>query len=162
MHIYKINSTIIPQKERVKFAGTNLGDMLGPVKFQAWQNTWKLSPDAKKELYRENRREVVSIVYRTIGCHCLHFAIAPLSIMLPSHIPEVGGRNPGDDSDEDSCDGLDLDEQQPVFTKPGNQSAVVQPVHWHQFDEDTNLTHMSSTICNLWHADMVSSSEHQR
>ena len=70
MHIYKINSTVIPQKERVKYGGTNLGDMLGPVKLEPWQHTWKLTPEAKNSLYGDNRREATFIVYCTFLFVC--------------------------------------------------------------------------------------------
>ena len=58
IHMYMRNSTVIPFADRTKYSGTNMGDIIGPVKFEPWSTCWKLAPDKKKALYGEHRREV--------------------------------------------------------------------------------------------------------
>ena len=80
---------------------------------------------------------------------------------------EVGGRTHGDaekageESGEDSGADADANEEQPVFVAPGSKNAVVQPAHWHQFEEATYFTCQATCVmCDMSHTYMVNAAEY--
>ena len=117
MHFFANQSTTIPEKGRIYYPGTNLGNVLTNVSFEDWQDAWKLTLDEKKALYGpENRKP-------------------------------VGGRSdgtvPGENEDDESNDELAKVEDAPKFSVPavvgaGRGSGLrpgteVEPVFWFQF-----------------------------
>ena len=58
LHAFMHAETAIPERSRCVYSGSNLGDVMGPVTFEKWEDSWKLTADAKKLLYGENRRAV--------------------------------------------------------------------------------------------------------
>lgn len=58
LHAYMNTDTVVPEKTRAVYGGTNMGDVLGPVGFEKWEQAWKLTPADKLLLYGDNRRAV--------------------------------------------------------------------------------------------------------
>ncbi len=106
LHAFMHAETSIPERSRCVYAGSNLGDVMGPVSFEKWEDSWKLTPDSKKVLYGDNRRA-------------------------------VGGRNPGDDGEEEEDDDEpEVDEQPDDAERPVFQlenKCKVEPVFWWSF-----------------------------
>ena len=134
LHFFHNANTVIPEKKRVHYSGTNLGSVVGPVEYESWGSSWKLSLDTKKLMYAENRKPVGG---RSDGT-------------------EIG------DSEEDD-DHFDDDSDKPKFTTPvvgggrgsGAQRGgqVVEPVFWHQlpshFYKDLFVSYWGKTIIDL-------------
>ncbi len=119
LHIFRNVETTIPTKPHVVYAGTNTGDVIGPVSFTPWADTWKLPLETKINIYGENRRAVGG---------------------------RSDGTAPGDDVEEDDDSVLDDDEEggsetaRPAYSvpivgagrgKPGRDKVAVEPVAWH-------------------------------
>ena len=104
LHCFSNMDTVLATIERKVFTGTNSGDVLGPVSYVPWQDSWKQPCAEKRSLYGDNRRP-------------------------------VGGRAPGDDSDnkeEDEVgddDDAEVDEPEtpPTFGAAGMEE---EPVFW--------------------------------
>ena len=115
LHFFHNALTIIPERNRIHYVGTNLGSVVGPVHYEDWASSWKLSLDTKKGLYGDNRKPVGG---RSDG--------------------DAGGES---DEDEEMVDAQD--DVRPKFETPivgaGRGSGhnrvgqVVEPVFWHQF-----------------------------
>ncbi|CAK0905696.1 unnamed protein product [Prorocentrum cordatum] len=58
LHACMFADTVIPEKARSVYSGTNMGDVLGPVGFQKWAESWKCPLDVKKAMYGDNVRPV--------------------------------------------------------------------------------------------------------
>ena len=58
LHAFMYGETNIPEKSRIVFSGSNMGDVLGPVGFQKWSESWKVPIDVKKAMYGDNIRPV--------------------------------------------------------------------------------------------------------
>ena len=58
LHAYAAKETHFPEQDRVKYSGTNVGDCIGEVVLDTWEDSWKLSMADKKLLYGSNRRAV--------------------------------------------------------------------------------------------------------
>ena len=58
LHAFMNAETIVPEKARVVFNGTNMGDVLGPVAFEKWIDSWKVTLEVKKQMYGDNIRPV--------------------------------------------------------------------------------------------------------
>lgn len=48
----------MPEQNHIIYPGTNIGNMLGPVKHQTWEDSFKLAIDFKHKIYGGNRRAV--------------------------------------------------------------------------------------------------------
>jgi len=120
IHIFMNTQTIIPERPRAVYPGTNNGDVIGPVVFEPWKDGWKLTADDKKTLYGDNRR-----------------AVGGRSDELAAD--EVDEDEPVVDPDQDAVDDTD----RPTFTipvvSPGRgqgttakaKTVAVEPVFWH-------------------------------
>ena len=58
LHAFMNAETVVPEKARVVFNGTNMGDVLGPVAFEKWIDSWKVTLEVKKQMYGDNIRPV--------------------------------------------------------------------------------------------------------
>lgn len=119
LHYFHNVATCIPEVPRKFFPGSNQGSVLGPMHYEAWTDSWKLSLEAKKALYGpENRRP-------------------------------VGGRSDGttphgdDDEDDPEDDAQPMDDTwRPTFPMPlvgggrgsghGRPDGTLEPAFWHQ------------------------------
>ena len=50
--------TNVPELPRTHYSGTNMGDVLGPVSYDRWENSWKLPIGMKRNMYGARRRPV--------------------------------------------------------------------------------------------------------
>lgn len=117
LHFFHTSATVIPEKNRRCYMGSNLGSVISDVKYEDWQSAWKLSLETKKSMYGpENRKP-------------------------------VGGRSDGqvfgdDLVDEEAEEDDDMgDEDRPKFKVPvvgggrgsgSRSSAEVEPAFWFQ------------------------------
>ena len=117
LNIYHNSSSVLPEKKRVSYPGTNLGSVLGPVDYDTWEDAWKLTLDGKKALYGEHRKQVGG---------------------------RSDGTEAGDDDDDTGAD-ADLEQAEcPTFQQPlvgagrghgGRPGGSVEPAFWFQFPE---------------------------
>ena len=59
LHFFHTSATVIPEKNRRCYMGSNLGSVISDVTYEDWQSAWKLSLETKKSMYGpENRKPV--------------------------------------------------------------------------------------------------------
>ncbi len=58
MHIYSNSGVKVPERARSQYAGSNRGNVLGPIVLPALGNSWTMTFGDKKLLYGKNRRAV--------------------------------------------------------------------------------------------------------
>lgn len=45
LHAYYSQETLIPEKPRAAWEGTNSGNVIGPIDFESWESSWKMQKD---------------------------------------------------------------------------------------------------------------------
>ena len=58
IHMWTNEETIIPEPPRIHYSGTHMRDVLGPVSYDRWENSWKLPIDMKRKMDGAMRRPV--------------------------------------------------------------------------------------------------------
>ena len=125
LHLFMNGNTVAPDKNRAIYSGTNLGDVIGPISYDSWQDSWKLPIDVKVKLYGENRRAVGG---------------------------RSDGRDGGMDDDFDEEDAgadeaadAEAEASKPTFNLPmvgagrgkaSREKTAVEPVAWHSLPAD--------------------------
>ena len=127
LHLYHHANTTIPERGRTEYPGTNLGSVLGPVVYEDWSDSWKLSLNQKRSLYGEHRQAVGG---------------------------RSDGTEPGDDDDaDDDEDCRAAQDDPPVFSQPlvgagrghgARQGSAMEPAFWFQFPEKFYMEIISS------------------
>ena len=126
LHLYHHANTIIPERARTEYPGSNLGSVLGPVAYEEWGDSWKLSLNQKRSIYGEHRAAVGG---------------------------RSDGTEPGDDADADDDDDRVAHDDPPVFSQPlvgagrghgARPGSAVEPAFWFQFPEKFYMELISS------------------
>ncbi|CAK0905291.1 unnamed protein product, partial [Prorocentrum cordatum] len=140
MHFYHTSDATIPEKKRSVYPGSNNGNVMGPVAYESWESSWKMTVGEKLKFYGPNPSEVGG--------------------------KTIDGEEKASDCESvevDETGGADLDSaEKPEFDVPlvgggrgsGRQmKQAVEPVRWHalprEFYKEITSSYYIKTVIDL-------------